>query len=177
MTVKALATGVAAAAAIGAAAAGATSIAYGHPAAVQVQLAAVGAPLDPPPSPNPPPPGAPAALPAPQQLSDLCNQVTNPGVSYTTKQNLVQGGIPPNEGHDADHRLRQAYRNGNFPEQFNVTNIQQAGPNVTADVTTTGPKLAAPVTQNYTFANQDGNWVIAPDSAQALLETATAGID
>lgn len=177
MTVKALATGAAAAAAIGAAAAGVTSIAYGHPAADQVQLAAVGAPLDPPPSPNPPPPGAPAALPTAEQLSSLCDQVTNPGVSYTTKQNLVQGGIPPNEGHEADHRLRQAYRNGNFPEQFNVTNIQQAGPNVTADVTTTGPKLAAPVTQNYTFANQDGNWVIAHDSAQALLETATSGID
>jgi hypothetical protein len=180
MTVKALATGVTAVAAIGAAAAGMTSIASGHPAALQVQSAAVGAPLDPPPPPPPPapaPPGAPVALPTADQISGLCYQVTDAGVSYTTKTNLVEGGITPGEGHDADHRLRQAYRNGNFPLTFNVSNIQQAGPNATADVTTTGPKLAAPVTQNYTFANQGGNWIMSHDSALALLQTATAGVD
>jgi hypothetical protein len=171
MTVKALATGAAAAAAIGAAAAGVTSIAYGHPAAVQVQLAAVGVPF----AQDPPP--VTGAVPTADQITDLCNQVTNAGVSYTTKQNLVQGGIPPNEGHDADHRLREAYRNGNFPLTFNVANIQQAGPNATADVTTSGPKLAQPVTQNYTFVNQGNTWVMAQPSAQALLETATTGID
>lgn len=171
MTVKALVTGVAALAAIGTAAGGVAALANA-PASVQVQPAAVGAPL-----PQDPPPGAPSDLPTADQVTNLCNQVTDAGVSYTTKQNLVEGGITPGEGHEADHRLREAYRHGNFPLAFNVSNIQQAGPNATADVTTTGPKLAAPVTQNYTFVNQGGNWTMQHDSALALLQTATAGVD
>ncbi|MGH3559670.1 MAG: hypothetical protein ACRDTK_19605 [Mycobacterium sp.] len=173
MTVKALATGVASVAAIGAAAIAVTSVAAGvtsaHPAAVSVQPVVLSAPLDPP----PPAPG----LPTPEQLSGLCTQLTDPGVSYTTKTNLVEGGISPGEGHGADHKLRQAYRNGNFPEQFNVTNIQPAGANATADVTTLSPKIAAPVTQNYTFVNQGGNWIMAHDSALALVQVATTGAD
>jgi hypothetical protein len=171
MTIKPIVTGVAAVAAIAAAAAGATSLASSG-AAAQPQPVVFSAPL--PDQPAPPPPPAPG-LPTADQLAAICNQVTDPGVSYTTKNNVVQGGIPPNEGHDADHKLRQAYRDGYFPENFNVTNIQQAGPNVTADVTTTGPKLAAPVTQNYTFVNDGGNWMMAHDSAVALIQTATAG--
>jgi hypothetical protein len=172
MTVKPVLTGVAAVAAITAAAAGATSLASNGASAAQPQPVVFSAPLpDQPPPPAPPAPGLPTA----DQLTAILNQVTDPGVSYTTKNNVVQGGIPPNEGHEADHKLRQAYRDGYFPENFNVTNIQQAGPNVTADVTTTGPKLAAPVTQNYTFVNEGGNWVMAHDSAVALIQTATAG--
>ncbi|BBU22101.1 hypothetical protein [Mycobacterium xenopi] len=168
MTVKPLATGVATIAAITAAAAGLTSVADSVSSQPQPVAVSAPLPLDPPPAPN---------LPSAEQLTDLCNQVTNPGVSYTTKMNLVEGGISPSEGHDADHKLREAYRHGYFPENFNVANIQQAGPNVTADVTTTGPKLAAPVTQNYTFVNQGGNWMMSHDSAVALLQTATAGVD
>ncbi|MGH3961577.1 hypothetical protein [Mycobacterium sp.] len=170
MTVKALATGVAVVAAIGAAAAG-VSIASESPA---VQLVAFGTPLaqDPPP---PAPPGAPGALPTADQLSNLCNQVTDPGVSYTTKQNLVENGISPDEGHVADHDLRKAYRNGNFPEQFNVTNIASPGPNAaTADVAISGPKFAGPVTKNLAFVNQDGNWMMQHDAAIALVQAATA---
>jgi hypothetical protein len=169
MTVKFLATGVAAVAVIGAAAA---DIASSHPAVFQVRPVALGAslPLDQP----PPPPPAPN-LPTADQLSSLCNGVTDPGVSYTTKNNLVQGGISPDEGHAADHDLRKAYRDGKFPLSFNVTNIQPAGPNaVTADVATSGPKLAAPITQNLTFVNEGGNWMMRHDSALALLQAATA---
>jgi hypothetical protein len=176
MTVKLLATGVAAVAAIGAAAAGVTSIAAATTStgttAFQVHPVALGAPLplDPPPSPPPT-----QNLPTADQLSTLCNGVTNPGVSYTTKNNLVQGGISPDEGHSADHQLREAYRAGKFPLSFNVTNIQPAGPNaVTADVATSGPKLAAPISQNLTFVNEGGNWMMAHDSAIALLQAATA---
>jgi hypothetical protein len=172
MTPKPLATGVVTVAAITAAAAGLTSIAHSAAAPPQPVVFTAPVPLDPPPN-QPPAPG----LPSPEQLADLCNQVTNPGVGYGAKNNLVEGGISPSEGHDADHKLREAYRHGYFPENFSVANIQQAGPNVTADVTTTGPKLAAPVTQNYTFANQGGNWVMSHDSAVALLQTATAGVD
>lgn len=170
MTAKILAMGVATVAAIGALAAGVT---FGHPAALPVQPVVFSTPI--PQDPPPPPPGAPAALPTPEELSSLCDQVTNAGVSYTTKQNLVQGGISPDEGHVADHDLRKAYRNGNFPEQFNVTNIAPAGPNAaTADVAISGPKFAGPVIKNLAFVNEGGNWIMQHDSAIALVQAASA---
>jgi hypothetical protein len=171
--VKSIATGVAALTAIGGAAAGVASIAA--PIGLdQVQLAAVGAPLpqDPPP---PAPPGAPGQLPTADQLANLCTQATDPGVNYRDKANLVENGIPQNEGMVADHDLRKAYRNGNFPEQFNVTNIAPAGPNMAqADVGITGPKFAGPVNKHLVFVNQNGNWVLQHDAALALLQAATA---
>lgn len=137
----------------------------------QVQLAAVGAPL--PQDPVPPPPGQ--DLPTPDQLSTLCTQATDPGVSYTTKTNLVENGIAPDEGHVADHDLRKAYREGKFPETFNATNIAPAGPNVAqADVAISGPKFAGPVTKHLFFVNQGGNWILQHDAALALLQAATS---
>jgi hypothetical protein len=170
MTVKLLATGVAAVATIGAAAAGVTSVAFGGASAPQVQPVVLSAPLDPP----PPPPGAPP-LPSPEQLADLCNRVTDPGVSYETKFGLVENGISGDEGHVADHDLRKAFRNGNFPEQFNVTNIQPVGPNgVSADVAITGPKFAGPVNKQLAFVDQGGTWVLQHDAAIALVQAASA---
>jgi hypothetical protein len=171
MTVKMFATGVAAVATIGAAAAGATSLASGGAPAPQVAPVVLSAPLDPP----PPGPGQPP-LPSPEQLADLCNRVTDPGVGYETKVGLVENGIPSNEGHVADHDLRQAYRHGNFPEQFNVTNIEAIPvPNaVKADVAITGPKFAGPVEKNLVFVDQGGTWVLQHDSALALVQAATA---
>ncbi len=170
-SVKSVATGVAALTAIGGAAAGVASIAA--PIGLdEVQLAAVGAPL--PQDPPPPPPGAPG-LPTPEQLATLCNQVTDPGVNYRDKTNFVENGVPQNEGMVADHDLRKAYRNGNFPEQFNVTNIAPAGPNLAqADVGITGPKFAGPVNKHLVFVNQNGNWVLQHDAALALLQASTA---
>jgi hypothetical protein len=173
MNVKMLATGAAAVAAIGTAAAGVTSVAFGTTSAFEVQPAALGMPFaqDPPP---PPAPGAPP-LPSPEQLSSLCNQVTDPGVSYQNKFGLVENGISGDEGHVADHDLRKAYRDGNFPEQYNVTNIRTVAPNaVSADVAITGPKFAAPVTKQLAFIDQGGTWVMQHDSAIALVQAATA---
>lgn len=171
MTVKSLATGAAAVAAIGVAAAGAASLATAHPAALHVQPAAVAVPFaqDPPP---PAPPGAPG-LPSPGDLTSLCTNLTNPGVNYHSKTGLVAGGINDNDGRVADHDLREAFRDGKFPQSYDVTNIQPAGPNAaTADVAISGPKFPTPVTRNLTFVNQ-GGWTIAPDSAQALVQAAT----
>ncbi|ORX01571.1 hypothetical protein AWC29_23305 [Mycobacterium triplex] len=168
---------VAALAVVGGAAVGIASVATPVTA---VQLAAVGAPYGPalpqdPPPPPPPPPVPGQNLPAADQLVNLCNQVTDAGVSYTTKNNLVQGGISPDEGHVADHDLRKAYRNGNFPETFTVTNIAAAGPNAaTADVAIAGPKFAGPVTKNLAFVNEGGNWIMQHDSAIALVQAASA---
>jgi hypothetical protein len=172
-TMKSVATSVAALGAIGATAVGVTSIASVPASPAQVQLAAVGAPLPQDPPPPPPLPGQ--NLPTPEQLSGLCNQVTDPGVNYRDKTNFVENGISQNEGMVADHDLRKAYRNGNFPEQFNVTNIQPAGPNAaTADVAISGPKFAGPVTKHLMFIDQGGNWVLSHDSALALVQAATA---
>lgn len=170
MTMKFFATGVAAVAAVGAAAAGLTSLAGADASALQVLPVALGAPLD-------PPPLAPATtpLPSPQTLADLCNRVTDPGVSYETKFGLVENGISGDEGHVADHDLRKAYRNGNFPEQFNVTNIQPAGPNgATANVAITSPKFAGPVEKQLAFVDQGGTWVMQHDAAIALIQAASA---
>jgi hypothetical protein len=171
MTAKLLATGAAAVAAIGAAAAAVTFTASGvssaHPAALQVQTVAMGAPLpiDPPPA---------ADLPTDGDLSSLLTNLTNPGVSYKNKTGLVEGGISPNDGRGADHDLREAYQAGKFPLAFDVSNIQPAGPNAaTADVAITGPKHPAPVTQNYRFVEQ-GGWMMSHDSAMALLQAISA---
>lgn len=167
-TIRTIASGVAALAVTGAAAAGAA--AFVIPSGLSpVELAAYGPAL---PQDPPPPPGQ---LPSPEQLANLCNQATDPGVSYTTKNNLVENGINPDEGHVADHDLRKAYRNGNFPEQFNVTNIAPAGPNMAqADVAISGPKFAGPVEKHLVFVNQGGNWVLQHDAAIALIQAATA---
>jgi hypothetical protein len=145
--VKSVATSVAALTVIGGAAAGITSVA---------------------------PPSAAQNLPTPDQLANLCNQVTDPGVSYTTKTNLVENGVSPGEGHVADHDLRKAFRDGKFPETFNVTNIEPAGPNVAqADVAISGPKFAGPVTKHLAFIDQGGNWILQHDSAIGLIQAAT----
>ena len=146
-TVKSVVTSVGALAVIGGAAAGITAVA---------------------------PPSAAQGLPTPDQLANLCNQVTDPGVSYTTKINLVENGISPGEGNVADHDLRKAYRDGKFPETFNVTNIAPAGPNVAqADVAISGPKFAGPVTKHLAFIDQGGNWILQHDSAIGLIQAAT----
>ena len=47
-----------------------------------------------------------------------------------------------------------------------MTNIQPAAADAaTADVAVSGPKFAGPVTQNVTFVNQGGNWVLSRGSA------------
>ena len=171
MTVKLLATGVVAVATIGAAAAGLTSLASSYASAPQVTPVVLSAPLDPP----PPAPGQPP-LPSPETLSDLCNRVTNPGVNYKTKYNLVENGISSQEGHEADAAFQKAARHGNFPEQFAVSNIEQipAPGAVKADVAITGPKFPTPVQQNLVFVDQGGTWVLQHDAALALVHAATA---
>ena len=168
-TFTSIATGAAALGAFAAAAVGVTSVAS-VPAAgpAQVQLAAVGAPL-------PQDPAAPAQaanVPTAAQLTDVLNSLADPNVPFTDKGNLVQGGISGLEAHVADKKLKKAAKDGDLPLTFNVTNIQPAAPgSATADVAVSGPKLAAPVSQNVTFVNQ-GGWVLSRSSAMELLQAA-----
>lgn len=159
MTVKSLATGVAAVAAIGAAAAGVTSIATVSPTAPQVQPVVLGAPL-------PLDPGA--DIPTPDQLIGVLNGLQDPSVPFSNKDNLIQGGVGSVEGHVADQKLQKAAQNGQLPLSFNIANIHPAGANAaSADVTATGPQLG-PTTQNITFIDQ-GGWKLSRSSAMSLL--------
>ncbi len=161
MTLKLLATGVAAAAAIGAAAAGVTSIATVTAVGPHVQPVVFGAPL----------PLAPADVPTADQLTEVLNALQDPNVPFANKSDLISGGIGRGEGSIADNKLRQAASAGQLPLTFNITNIQSTGPSmVNADVTATGPQLP-PTTRTLSFLDQ-GGWKLSRSSAKALLDAA-----
>lgn len=171
-SIKSIAVSAAALAVVGGGAAGLASSASGiAPSNLpQVQLVSTGAPL-----PQDPQPASTLNLPTPDQLTGILNNLSNPGVSYRTKDGLVEGGIGSGEGHEMDHELRVAYRNGQLPLSFAVSNIQQNGPaTVMSDVAVSGPKLPAPVTKPLMFVNQNGNWVLSSPSATMLVQ-AVAG--
>ncbi|MGO9511647.1 MAG: hypothetical protein ACLPXZ_31570 [Mycobacterium sp.] len=160
MSIRSIATGFAAVAAIGAATAGVSAV---GPAAYQVQPVVFGAPL----------PQDPAtSMPTAGQLTGILNSLADPSVPFANKSNLVEGGISGTEAHMADHQLKKAAKNGDLPLSFSVANIQPAASgSATADVAVSGPKIAAPVTQNVTFINQ-GGWVLSRSSAMSLLQAA-----
>jgi hypothetical protein len=130
VTVKSLATGVAAVAAIGAAAAGVTCVASVTGTLPQVKPVVFSAPS--PASgryPQPLDPVLPGAdVPTPDQLVSLLNSLQDPSVPFSSKSNLVQGGIGGVEGHFADKKLQQAAAKGSLPLTFNITNIRPTGP-------------------------------------------------
>ncbi|MGH3594764.1 MAG: hypothetical protein ACRDUT_02140 [Mycobacterium sp.] len=164
MTVKSLATGVAAVAAISAAAAGVTCIASVAPATPQVQPVVFGAPL----------PLDPATdVPTADELITVLNGLQNPSVPFASKSYLVEGGVGGVEAHIADRKLQKAAANGSLPLSFNIANIVPAGPGAaSADVTATGPHLAS-TTQNLTFVNQ-GGWKLSKGSAMTLIQSVQA---
>jgi hypothetical protein len=164
VTVKSLATGVAAVAAIGAAAAGVTCIASVTATLPQVKPVVFSAPL-------PLDPVLPGAdIPTPDQLVSLLNSLQDPSVPFASKSNLVQGGIGGVEGHFADKKLQQAAAKGSLPLTFNITNIQPAGPGAaSANITATGPHLP-PTTENLTFVDQ-GGWLLSRTSAMTLIQS------
>lgn len=160
MSVKSLATGVAAVAAIGAAAAGVTALASVSAPAAGVQPVVFGVPL----------PLDPAAdAPTPGELIGVLNSLADPSVPFASKGYLIQGGVGGVEGRVADHQLQKAAQKGQLPLSFNVANIAPAGPGAaSADVTATGPALA-PTTRNVTFVDQ-GGWKLSRASAMSILQ-------
>jgi hypothetical protein len=166
-TMKFVVASVAAAGAIGAATLGLTATAS-VPAQAQVGLAAFGAPLplDPPPVPAPA-----AALPTAAQLSGVLTSLADPSVPFANKSNLVEGGISGMTAHVADKKLKKAEKDGDLPLAFNVTNVQSTSAGAaTADVAVSGPKIPSPVTQNVTFVNNQGGWMLSRSSAMELLQ-------
>lgn len=168
MTVKSLATGVAAVAAIGATAAGVTFgvIFDASDSAVSPQIRSVvfGAPV-------PLDPGAPGVdVPSADQLLTVLNSLQDPSVPFASKSNLVEGGVGGVEGHIADKELQKAAAKGDLPLTFNITNIQPSRPGAaSANITATGPRLT-PTTENLTFVDQ-GGWKLSRTSAMTLIES------
>ncbi|WP_373140971.1 hypothetical protein [Mycobacterium marinum] len=169
MTLKSITMGMAAAAAIGAAVTGVTVVTSAAGASYQVQPVVFGAPLPQDPAPAP----APATdVPTAAELTGLLNSLVDPNVSFTSKSGLVEGGIGGTEARLADHELKKAAKNGDLPLSFTVANIAPAAAGAaTADVSVSGPKFTAPITQNVTFVNQ-GSWVLSRSSAMQLLQAA-----
>lgn len=164
MTVKIIAAGIAAVAGIGAVTAGMTAIAA--PVAAQVQHVAV--PLAPEPGPQPPPVGAP--LPTTGEVSGMLTRLSDAGVGYKEKSDLVENGITAQEGHGLDHELRKAYRNGELPYNFDVLNVVSTGDGqALANVTITGPKMPAPQTVPLKLVDQ-GRWVLSHESSTQLMQ-------
>jgi hypothetical protein len=160
VTLKHLATGVAALVTIGAAAAGTTSLAPVAQNVPQPELMVFGAPL----------PLDPAPLPSPGELVGVLNGLQDTSVPFAGKSNLIQGGVGGVESRVADRKLQKAAQNGQLPLSFNIANIQPAGAGtVSADVTASGPQLA-PTTRNLSFINEDG-WKLSRSSAMTLLQS------
>jgi hypothetical protein len=164
VTVKTLATGVAALAAIGAAAAGVTCIASVTAVSPRVQPVVFGAPL-------PLDPAAPVGvdLPTAYQLTTVLNTLQDPSVSFASKGDLIEGGVPVPVSL-ADHELQKAAAKGSLPLTFNISNIAPAGPGAaTATITATGPHLA-PTPEYLRFVDQ-GGWKLSHDSAMTLIQS------
>src|ERR1700744_6215189 len=164
VTVKTLATGVAALAAVGAAAAGVTCIASVTAVSPRVQPVVFGAPL-----PQDPPAPVGVDLPTLNQLTPVLNTLQDPSVSFASKGYLIEGGIPV-PASLADHELQKAAAKGSLPLTFHFTSITPAGPGTAAaTLTATGPHLA-PTYENLTFVDQ-GGWKLSHDSAMTLIQS------
>ena len=165
MTVKTLATGMAALAAIGAAAAGVTCIASVTAVSPRVQPIVFGAPS----KPLDPPAPVGVDLPTAYQLTTVLNTLQDPSVSFANKGYLIEGGIPV-PATLADHELQKAAAKGSLPLTFNISNIALAGPGAaTATITATGPHLA-PTPEYLRFVDQ-GGWKLSHDSAMTLIQS------
>lgn len=173
MTVKALVIGAAGVAAIGAAAAGLTPVVAfttaAQPAQAQVRHIVFGAPLPLEPAPEQPV-SAGAPLPTPDEVSGMLTRLTDAGIGYKEKGDLVENGIEQQDGHALDSDLRRAYRDGELPYTFNVLSVSPTTPgHAIAPVAISGPKMTSH-TIPLTLVDQ-GSWVLSQDSAQALLHT------
>jgi hypothetical protein len=161
VTVKSLATGVAAVAAVTSGVIFNASTSF---ESRQVQPVVFGAPI-------PLDPGVPGAdVPTANQLLTVLNSLQDPSVPFASKSNLVEGGVGGVEGHLADKELQKAAAKGDLPLTFTIANIQPSGPAAaSANVTATGPRLA-PTTENLTFVDQ-GAWKLSRASAMTLIDS------
>jgi len=163
VTLKHLATGMAAAAIIGGVATGVTSVAFSTPmASPAVQPVVFGAPLP--------------QTPAPELQSALVATLDGlqGGGSFSgAKASFIQGGLGRIEGITADRAFSNASAKGYFPLSFAVTDIDQQGPTATANVTATGANGAV-ASQSIQFISGPSptGWQLTKSSALSLMSSA-----
>lgn len=160
MTVKLLATCMAAAAIVGGAATAVATVVTITPiASPAVTRAVFGAPL-------PLDPGV--DLPTAEQLNGVLYGLADPSVPFASKGYLVEGGLGRLEAKTADALMMSAAAKGQLPLNFTVDAITPAGPGIAnATVTATGPAMP-PTTQAITFVDQ-GGWKLSRSSASTVL--------
>jgi hypothetical protein len=168
VSLKSLTTGVAAATLVGAAAAGVTSIALVPTSTVSPAVTPVvfGVPL----------PEQPSDTASPGELAGILNQIAN-GSTITENASLIQGGLGPFEGRQANRALNEARAEGQLPLSISVASVSPPAPDgsVTAQVTASGPKMA-PVTRPVTFVpGGPQGWMVSKSSAYALLSAVGSG--
>lgn len=171
MTGKLLLLGAAALTVIGVSGGG---IASAEPAAPQDSVVGAPLPLDPAPAPAPAPPAQGAPLPTTGEVAGMLTRLSDAGIGYKEKGDLVENGITQHEGHGLDSELRRAYRDGELPYNFDVLNVVSTGDGkALSNVTITGPKMPAPQTVPLQLVDQ-GSWVLSHDSAEQLMQIMAA---
>ncbi|WP_152664734.1 hypothetical protein [Mycobacterium sp. UM_Kg27] len=171
MTGRLLLLSAAALAAVGVSGLFGGGVASAEPAAPQDSVTGGPAPLEPAPAP-PQPSGVP--LPTTGEVSGMLTRLSDAGIGYKEKADLVENGITQHEGHGLDSELRKAYRDGELPYNFDVINVVQTGEGQgLANVTITGPKMPAPQTIPLQLVDQ-GRWVLSHDSAAQLMQIMAA---
>lgn len=164
MTLKLLATGVAAAAIVSGAAAGVTSVAFSTPvASPAVQPVVFGAPLPQTPAPE-----------LQSQLVATLDALQSGGSFSGAKASYIQGGLGRIEGVTADRAFSNAAAKGYFPLSFSVVDIDQNGPVATANVTATAAN-GSTASQAFEFiaGPSPTGWQVTRSSALSLLTAAS----
>jgi hypothetical protein len=163
VTLKTLATGIAAVAVVYAATVGVTSTASGAPvpSTAAVQPVVFGIPMPQAPAPE-------LQAPLMQTLAGLAGAGSFAG----SKGSYIEGGVGRFETITADRAENNAAAKGDFPLSFNVADIDQEGGSATANVTAT-TNTGVSVTQPVTFVSgpSPSGWQLSKSSALTLLSS------
>lgn len=164
MTLKLLATGVAAAAIVSGVAAGVTSVAFSSPvAAPAVQPVVFGAPMPQTPAPE-----------LQSQLVATLNGLQGGGTFSGSKASYIQFGLGRFEGIAADRAFNNASAKGLLPLSFNIADIDQDGPSATANVTATAPNgQSASQSIQFIEGPSPTGWQLTKQSAMSLMSGAS----
>lgn len=121
-------------------------------------------------TPHPQDPPSAASLPSAEELTGILDNLVDPKVSAEVKSGLVAGGLKRHQADVLDHQLRRLGHHGGLPLTFTAADITSTGTDtVSADITATGPTLAAPITKPVTFTDQNG-WMLSQNGADELME-------
>lgn len=108
-------------------------------------------------------------VPTAARAAEILTDLADPTMPDAAKSVLVQGGIDAERRAFTRSRLRAAAAHGELPLTFTVGNVWPVGPDTAAAaVQIAGPKLAAPLSEVFTFVRSP-NWMLSSDSAATLI--------